>query len=231
MNIIRIFMISIFFLNIFIPFSYAVKMGLSSSNSNITNDNLMKISKCPDFTLEKITELFTGSSEIDHDDIGFEKSIWSLTKEGDYDQWRDVLKEGMTVKKKTDYPYLFGDDLAKKHELIVSAPETKMYCDYTVSVEEKTLEFSVFQELEDVDIDALEMQIVQRIMDETKFQQEEEYERNVRFLAEQLVQRDQREQQIVIKQKSNKGLVKGIFLGGLMGAGLAYFFVKSDSTL
>jgi hypothetical protein len=243
MNVIKIFMMCVLVFNAFIPFSYAAKEGSSSSDKGLEGDNSIKKNKCPDFTLDKIiNELFVGSAEISHDNLGREKSSWALTREEDHDQWRSVLKKDAVITTVTEYPYLAIDDLyLNKEEILnpfigendldkkiyIAEPEKKMFCDYKISAEGNNMEFTVFQELEDVDFDKLEEIALQQVMEATKFQQEEEYERHVILLAEQMSNKQSK----TIGQKNNKGLFKGIVLGGLLGLGLTYFVVKSDSTV
>ena len=254
MNVIKIFMMCVLVFNAFIPFSYAAKKGLSSTDRGLEDDNPIKKNKCPDFTFDKIIdELLTGSADINHDVLGHEKSSWALTREGDHDQWRNVLKKGAVIKRITEYPYLIFDDLYINKEDILNAPvgsgldsevvskpekkiyisdaETKMYCDYTITYENNALEFTVFQELESVDPtkyyeEELQNEL-QQVIEDTKFQREEEYERQVILLAEQMSNKHAKK----IIQKSNTGLFKGIVLGGILGLGLTYFVVKNDSTL
>ncbi|MDP3532858.1 MAG: hypothetical protein Q8S31_06175 [Alphaproteobacteria bacterium] len=249
MNVIKIFMMCVLVFNAFIPFSYAAKKGMSSSDRGLENDNSIKKNKCPDFTFDKIIdELLTGSADINHDVLGHEKSSWALTREGDHDQWRDVLKKDAIIKRVTEYPYLMFDDLYINKEDVLNAPvdsgldsevvsepekkiyisgaDTKMFCDYKITLDEKELEFTVFQELEDPDFDKLDEETLQQVMEATKFQREEEYERDVKLLAEQIAYN-----QATKIQKNNTGLFKGIVLGGLLGLGLTYFVVKNDSTI
>lgn len=142
----------------------------------------------------------------------------------------------------TKYPYLAIDDLyLNKEEILnssigkndldkkiyIAESEKKMFCDYKISVEGNNMEFTVFQELEDVDFDKLEEIALQQVMEATKFQQEEEYERQVILLAEQMYNNKSK----TIIQRNSNGLFKGIVLGSLLGLGLTYFVVKSDSTI
>lgn len=239
--------------NVSIPFSYAAKNASSSSDVGLEVDNPIKKNKCPNFTLDKIIdELLTGSVDINHDALGYEKSSWTLTREGDHDQWRDVLKKDAVIKRITKYPYLAIDDLYIKKEdilnnsvdsglesemlpkpekkMYISGAETKMYCDYKITHENNVLEFTVFQELESVNPtqyyeEELENEL-QQVMEATKFQQEEEYERQVVLLAEQIAHKSVTK----TKQQNNTGLFKVVVLGGMLGLGLTYFLVKNDST-